>query len=114
MPIPVICQHCQSKFRAPDAAIGRKTKCPKCANAILIASSTPTSVAVKQAAPKPVAIKSIPPSAATNSDPLETEFQPDMSFFEQALIDSAAENKVAQASTQSTLKPRSAAGTLSQ
>ncbi len=30
MPIPVVCGNCQTRLNAPDAAAGRKVKCPKC------------------------------------------------------------------------------------
>lgn len=36
MPIQVTCSSCKSKFNAPDAAAGKKTKCPKCAGVIQI------------------------------------------------------------------------------
>ena len=36
MPIQVTCPSCKSKFNAPDAAAGKKTKCPKCAGVIQI------------------------------------------------------------------------------
>ena len=34
--IPVICKNCGSKFKAPDNAIGRKAKCPKCKKSLVI------------------------------------------------------------------------------
>ncbi len=30
MPIPVVCGNCQTRLNAPDAAAGKKVKCPKC------------------------------------------------------------------------------------
>lgn len=30
MPIQITCPGCQAKLRAPDTAVGKKTKCPKC------------------------------------------------------------------------------------
>lgn len=30
MPIPVVCASCQTRLNAPDAAAGKKVKCPKC------------------------------------------------------------------------------------
>jgi hypothetical protein len=36
VPIQVTCPSCKSKFNAPDAAAGKKTKCPKCAGVIQI------------------------------------------------------------------------------
>ncbi|MBN9518901.1 hypothetical protein J0H58_10345 [bacterium] len=30
MPIPVVCANCQTRLNAPDAAAGKKVKCPKC------------------------------------------------------------------------------------
>jgi hypothetical protein len=36
MPIIVSCPSCGAKMRAPDAVIGKKVKCPKCGNGIVI------------------------------------------------------------------------------
>lgn len=40
MPIQVVCPSCSSKFNAPDAAAGKRTKCPKCAGVIEIPTPT--------------------------------------------------------------------------
>ncbi len=36
MPIQVTCPSCSSRFNAPDAAAGKRTKCPKCGGVIEI------------------------------------------------------------------------------
>jgi hypothetical protein len=47
MSIAVSCPSCSAKFKAPDAAAGRKTKCPKCGGGIVVSNPgeplTPTS-----------------------------------------------------------------------
>jgi len=40
MPVSVICSTCSSKLKAPDSAVGRKTKCPKCGSAIVVSAGT--------------------------------------------------------------------------
>ena len=39
MPIPVVCPGCSAKLNAPDAAAGKKLKCPKCAGVIAVPSA---------------------------------------------------------------------------
>ena len=41
MAIQVTCPSCKSKFNAPDAAAGKRTKCPKCAGVIQIPMPAP-------------------------------------------------------------------------
>jgi hypothetical protein len=36
MPIPVVCESCNAKLNAPDAAAGKSLKCPKCKGAITV------------------------------------------------------------------------------
>ena len=40
MPIAVACKACSAKFKAPDAAAGRRARCPKCGEPILIPAVT--------------------------------------------------------------------------
>jgi hypothetical protein len=44
MPISVACSSCASKFKAPDHAAGRSTKCPKCGEPLVVpaANVSPT------------------------------------------------------------------------
>jgi hypothetical protein len=41
MPIPVSCS-CGAKLKAPDAAAGKKLRCPKCGAAVAVPAGTPT------------------------------------------------------------------------
>jgi GYF domain 2 len=41
MPLQVACPGCNAKLRAPDAAAGKKTKCPKCQGVISIPVDAP-------------------------------------------------------------------------
>jgi hypothetical protein len=110
MPISVICQHCQSKFRASDTAAGRTTKCPKCAQPMQIVAATTKVIAnsppVQRPAKKPafnITPQITPATANTN----ELDFEPDMSFMQEALAESAAEKKAAQANAQAAKAQRS-------
>ena len=54
MPIPVTCSQCNSKLQAPDAAAGKRVKCPKCGAAIEVASATTEEAAGIVPAPPPI------------------------------------------------------------
>lgn len=41
MPIAVLCGNCNAKLNAPDAAAGKKVKCPKCATVLQIPAPEP-------------------------------------------------------------------------
>jgi len=41
MPIAVQCSGCGGKFRAPDAAAGKRAKCPKCSAVIMVNDTQP-------------------------------------------------------------------------
>lgn len=41
MPIPITCPSCNGKFNAPDAAAGKKGKCPSCGGIIPIPLAAP-------------------------------------------------------------------------
>jgi hypothetical protein len=71
MPIKVACGHCGQGLSAPDAALGKRAKCPKCGNAVLIAAPgvphTPPvgmPVPIARAVPAPQA----PPASSLLSD----------------------------------------------
>ncbi len=57
MPISVACPTCGTKLKAPDNAVGKKVKCPKCASLVVVpAESDETASAISNApapAPKP-------------------------------------------------------------
>ena len=44
MPIPVSCISCNATLKAPDAAAGKKARCPKCGNTMPIPALTPAAV----------------------------------------------------------------------
>lgn len=41
MSIQVTCTSCKSQFNAPDNAVGKRTKCPKCGGIIEIQAPVP-------------------------------------------------------------------------
>jgi WD40 repeat protein len=54
MPIPVQCSKCSAKLSAPDAAAGKKLKCPKCGSPITVpAPAAPAFEVVDDPAPAP-------------------------------------------------------------
>jgi hypothetical protein len=54
MPISVTCNGCQAKLNAPDAAAGKRVKCPKCGGVISIpAAVAPEYEVVEDASPAP-------------------------------------------------------------
>jgi predicted RNA-binding Zn-ribbon protein involved in translation (DUF1610 family) len=53
MPIQVTCHSCQRSFNAPDAAAGKRAKCPQCGGAIDI-PAPPAPEEVLDAEPEPV------------------------------------------------------------
>ncbi len=44
MPVLVVCSNCSTKLSAPDAAVGKRVKCPKCAAAIPVPGPAPAEV----------------------------------------------------------------------
>src|SRR5438105_3392974 len=65
MPILVKCGGCQAKMNAPDAAAGRKVKCPKCGGIVAVPGAAPSKVA---AAPAPKPQKKAPPPDEDEED----------------------------------------------
>jgi uncharacterized protein len=53
MPISVSCPSCGTKMKAPDNAVGKKVKCPKCANLITVTAEDDEMSAVSAALPPP-------------------------------------------------------------
>src|SRR3954469_12424255 len=72
MPILVKCGGCQAKMNAPDAAAGKKVKCPKCGGVVPVpggaAVPAPAQAAAK-APPKPAAPAPAPPAAKPRPKP---------------------------------------------
>src|SRR5262245_47400178 len=46
MPIQITCPGCQAKLRAPDTAVGKKTKCPKCQTIVSVPAAGSEAAAV--------------------------------------------------------------------
>lgn len=65
MPISVQCNSCQSTLKAPDKAAGKKLKCPKCSNAIVLPAQDPVGAGA-QPVPRSE-VGNIPTSRATAS-----------------------------------------------
>ncbi|QDU23319.1 zinc ribbon domain-containing protein [Urbifossiella limnaea] len=61
MPIPVVCANCQTRLNAPDAAAGRKVKCPKCQTVMPVPGT---------AAPAPPPLPP-PPAAPSGGTPFD-------------------------------------------
>ncbi len=62
MPIPVLCDNCQTRLNAPDAAAGKKVKCPKCQAVMAVPAA---------AAPEPPPVPSRPPAPAASGTPFD-------------------------------------------
>jgi DNA-directed RNA polymerase subunit RPC12/RpoP len=79
MPIPVICSGCQAKLTAPDAAAGKKVKCPKCGGVIFVEAlvafevveedAETSAAATPKAAPPAVAKKPVPAVVEADDQP---------------------------------------------
>ena len=41
MPVTVVCPSCSARIKAPDTAIGKTVKCPKCASTMMIGAPEP-------------------------------------------------------------------------
>lgn len=55
MPIKVKCGSCSAKFKAKDELAGRRVKCPKCQNPVVIEAAVAAPAPVRRATPKPAA-----------------------------------------------------------
>jgi hypothetical protein len=82
MPISVVCPGCSAKLNAPDAAAGKKVKCPKCQGAIVVpAAAAQFEVVEDEPAPpakKPVAAAPARPrvKAEVEADGKEEDARP--------------------------------------
>ena len=52
MPIKVKCGNCSAQFKAKDELAGRRVKCPKCQNPVVIAAAAAVAASSKPSAPK--------------------------------------------------------------
>jgi hypothetical protein len=41
MPFTVVCPSCSARIKAPDTAVGKTVKCPKCSNSMIISAPAP-------------------------------------------------------------------------
>lgn len=74
MPISVTCASCKAKLQAPEAASGRKVKCPKCGTPVQVpAGKTATPVLASKAAVQaaPLSAKMDRASVGTESAPIK-------------------------------------------
>lgn len=72
MPIPVRCPNCNAKLNAPDAAAGRRVKCPKCETKVPVpAVSEGSGSAPAIASPTPAAPPPLPPPQAESASPFD-------------------------------------------
>ena len=76
MPIPVTCDGCGARFKAPDAAAGKKGKCKKCGAAIVVPVPAAAAESALEddmydlaAGPPPPLPKQPPPAPAYNPSP---------------------------------------------
>jgi hypothetical protein len=77
MPIAVVCAKCSAKLNAPDSAAGKRVKCPKCQNAMLVPEALPAEpeFEVVEEEPKPAKKPAVKPrvQAAVEIDDEEDE-----------------------------------------
>lgn len=57
----VVCPLCHARITVKDELLGRKAKCPKCANLIELTASEPSPAAIASASPKPAASRPAAP-----------------------------------------------------
>jgi hypothetical protein len=73
MPISVTCPSCAAKLQAPEAAVGRKVKCPKCQTPVPVQAGKGAALTAKASAAKPSAVKAVaakpPPSKTAPTRP---------------------------------------------
>ena len=53
MPISVACPTCGTKLKAPDNAVGKKVKCPKCASLVVVPAESDEAASAISNAPAP-------------------------------------------------------------
>ena len=49
MPISVTCDQCGARFKAPDAAAGKKGKCSKCGASLVVPAPAPAAAVAAEA-----------------------------------------------------------------
>lgn len=76
MPIEVACGKCGAKLRAPDSAVGRTAKCPKCASPITVPSSAVEAELVEEVSPPPFAPGPFAPGHGQASDEVRSAYRP--------------------------------------
>jgi predicted Zn finger-like uncharacterized protein len=77
MPVIIACPNCQTKLKVPEAALGKKVKCSKCATAFTAeeqeAAAGPTEVRERPAAPTAARRRAAPPPDEELEDDEEQE-----------------------------------------
>jgi hypothetical protein len=68
MPVEVTCPTCGAKLKAPDAAIGKRAKCGKCRNPVLV---TPPSTASSTPLPPPTGEPEPFPTLSESENPFD-------------------------------------------
>jgi hypothetical protein len=78
MPIAITCPACKHSGRVPDAAVGRKIKCPKCATPFLVEAdgAAPIRTSIRTPPPQPPAPEppEPPPPPPPQQQPLPSAF----------------------------------------
>lgn len=76
MPIQVACSSCNATLKAPDHAAGKKVRCPKCQNELLIPSTGGQEFAPAATMPPPVPNPPAPAVRGNDDDDFEEERRP--------------------------------------
>src|SRR5207244_3994408 len=79
MPVPVTCPNCATNLRAPDNAVGRKVKCPKCGGVIAVPAGgdEPIDLAnLGERAESPDSLPPAPPPRRRRKDDYEDDDRP--------------------------------------
>ncbi|MCS7271186.1 MAG: hypothetical protein NZ703_08880, partial [Gemmataceae bacterium] len=67
MPVEVICSNCGAKLKAPDAAVGKKAKCGKCRQPVLVPKPTDLNAPSAETAAEPEQF----PTLSENENPFD-------------------------------------------
>ena len=82
MPIPLVCDACHVKLNAPDAAAGKRVKCPKCGKLLEIPNPQADFEVIEESptmmlpTPSLPAMKSSLPTTKPKPKPVTTEASP--------------------------------------
>jgi hypothetical protein len=73
MSIHMLCPSCRCKVNAPDKAVGRKAKCPKCGSAFIVNATEPVPPPQRQQSPVPLSLDAeilqpLPPAISQKPD----------------------------------------------